>query len=202
MELIGEKIRSIRKSKGISQTAVADSCRIKQSSYANIENGKTQNITIEIGKGIAKALGISFNELFEIEATPQNQSEAESLIIEIEGLKKQIEDIRKNSKKDEQIIDLLKQLNSNLKNAILETYFSSMTFLSFEILKLYENNEQKDLIFSILNDFTEEFKKELIANACYSVSEFELFMDKRKQLFELEVIKKKNLSWTKGSEML
>lgn len=92
MESIGEKIRSIRKSKGISQTAVADSCSIKQSSYANIENGKTQNITIEIGKGIAKTLDISFNELFEIEATPQNQAQSESLISEIESLKNQLKD--------------------------------------------------------------------------------------------------------------
>jgi transcriptional regulator with XRE-family HTH domain len=68
MELLGEKIRQIRKSKGISQMTVADTCKIKQSSYANIESGKTQNITIEIGKGIAKALNVSFNELFEIEA--------------------------------------------------------------------------------------------------------------------------------------
>ena len=67
MESLGEKIRQIRKSKGISQMTVADTCNIKQSSYANIESGKTQNITIEIGKGIAKALGVPFNELFEIE---------------------------------------------------------------------------------------------------------------------------------------
>jgi transcriptional regulator with XRE-family HTH domain len=46
MENIGEKIRRIRKSKGISQMTVADTCNIKQSSYANIESGKTQNITI------------------------------------------------------------------------------------------------------------------------------------------------------------
>ncbi len=32
MESIGEKIRRLRKSKGISQMAVADTCNIKQSS--------------------------------------------------------------------------------------------------------------------------------------------------------------------------
>ena len=189
---ISEKIRNLRKIKNLSQAQVAEIVGISQAAYAKIDSGFTKSISIEIGKGISKALNIHFNELFDIEATPQNQDETESLISEIEGLKKQIEDIIKNSRKDEQIIDLHKQLHSNLKNAILDTYFSAMTFISFDILKRYENNEQKDLIFGILYSFTEEFKKELIENACYSISEFELFLDKRNQIFELEVLKKKN----------
>lgn len=68
MKSIGEKIKEIRQSKGISQTVVATACGIKQSSYANIENGSTTKITIEVGKGISMALDISFNELFEIES--------------------------------------------------------------------------------------------------------------------------------------
>lgn len=110
MESIGEKIRRIRKSKGISQTAVSDTCGIKQSSYANIESGKTQNITIEIGKGIAKALEISFNELFDID-----QIIEDDIIKELKNKKEWL--IKENERKQKEIdnyqtlISLLKEKN-------------------------------------------------------------------------------------------
>lgn len=69
MVTINEKIKNIRIEKNIKQSEVARSANIKQPSYASIENGKTKSISIEVGKGIAKALGVSFNELFEIEST-------------------------------------------------------------------------------------------------------------------------------------
>lgn len=64
--LLNKKIRSLRKASGLSQAYVASVCELTQSSYASIENGKTKSITIEVGKGIAKALGVPFTELFEI----------------------------------------------------------------------------------------------------------------------------------------
>lgn len=75
METIENKIKKLRKSKGINQHEIAAFCGIKQSSYANIENGKTKSISIEIGKGIAKALGVSFDELFEIDSDCSNQKD-------------------------------------------------------------------------------------------------------------------------------
>lgn len=84
MESIGEKIKQIRKSKGISQAAIANNSGIKQSSYANIESGKTQNITIETGKGIAKTLGIPFNELFNIEDKNQKAETIQKVLSSLE----------------------------------------------------------------------------------------------------------------------
>ena len=88
---IHEKIRILRRSKGLSQITVADICKIKQSSIAQIESGKTQTISIEIGKGIAKALGVSFTELFEIESNP-TPDVTQKLNDEIESLKSQLKD--------------------------------------------------------------------------------------------------------------
>lgn len=158
MESIGEKIRSIRKSKGISQTAVADSCSIKQSSYANIENGKTQNITIEIGKGIAKALDISFNELFDIEATPQNQDQ-------IESLKEQIENLKEKAR-----------YNITIKKAVLMSFYTSFTHISNNIIK-YEGSEESEIKLESLYDFTNHFKKNLIELGVFVDADFEPFKE-------------------------
>jgi len=158
MESIGEKIRNIRKSKGISQTAVADSCNIKQSSYANIENGKTQNITIEIGKGISKALDISFNELFDIEVTLQNKDQLESL-------KEQIENFKERDR-----------YNLKIKKAVLMSFFTSFTHVSNNI-NMYEI-EDSDIKHESLYDFTNDFKKNLIELGVFVESDFESFENK------------------------
>jgi transcriptional regulator with XRE-family HTH domain len=192
MKDILNRITGIRKAKKISQKEISESLGISQAAYAKFESGNS--ITVDRLYKIAEFLGVSINEIIDIGPTKLNEDLNESLILEIESLKKQNENLIKDSQKDEQIIDLHKQLHSRLKNTILDTYFSAMTFISFDILKQFENDEQKDLIFGILYGLTEEFKKELIENECYSISELELFMDKRRQLFELEVLKKKNQS--------
>lgn len=117
METVGEKIKRIRKSKGISQYIVAESCRIKQSSYANIESGKTQNITIEIGKGISLALGVNFAELFEIE--PAKSIEAAEVMKKNEELTCLIETLDKTIQGKDEIIQLQKQHISHLKYSII-----------------------------------------------------------------------------------
>ena len=83
MESLNERIKRLRKEKGISQSEVAKASGITQSSYASIEKGDTKSITIEVGKGIATALGISFNTIFEIEIDNQ---EKESFINQINDL--------------------------------------------------------------------------------------------------------------------
>lgn len=82
MESINEKIKRLRLESGINQADVARSAGIKQSSYASIEKGDTKSISIEVGKGIAKALRISFLELFEIEANNQELNKLKELVFE------------------------------------------------------------------------------------------------------------------------
>jgi len=77
MESINEKIKLLRKQRGISQVEVAKAAGINQASYSNIEKGDTKSITIEVGKGISRALGIPFAELFDIEAPKDNSEQSE-----------------------------------------------------------------------------------------------------------------------------
>lgn len=123
MKPVGEKIKEIRKSKGINQTVVADICGIKQSSYANIENGKTQTISIEVGKGIAKALGVSFVDLFEIET---NDPLAEENSIRIKSLEWELETLYEILKERREHIELLKNQIEAYKKMLL---ISTDTFL-------------------------------------------------------------------------
>jgi transcriptional regulator with XRE-family HTH domain len=76
MSNIHEKIREFRKQKGINQKQVADSAGLSVAAYSNIESGISKSITIVAGKGIAKALGVSFAELFDIEVVGTTTSEA------------------------------------------------------------------------------------------------------------------------------
>jgi transcriptional regulator with XRE-family HTH domain len=62
METIGEKIKSLRKGKGLSLMDLANILGISDAGLL-----KTKSITVDLGKKTSKALGISFNELFDIE---------------------------------------------------------------------------------------------------------------------------------------
>lgn len=66
METIGERIKRIRKSKGMNQIEVAEAAGITQSALAAIEKNKTSNIFLKVAIGISKALNEPFNELFEV----------------------------------------------------------------------------------------------------------------------------------------
>ena len=124
MELIHNKIKQLRKSKGISQKEVAAFAGVTQSSFALIESGKTQNISIEVGKGIAKALDIPFTELFEIEDSGMVVEKLEQKVIELEDIIKIYEDSGKDI--DERLkelkltIDLLLKKIEIYKRAIYE----------------------------------------------------------------------------------
>lgn len=90
METIGDKIKGLRKSKGLSLMDLANILSVSDTSLSKIETGKTKNVTVEFGKSLAKALNISFVDLFEIEVKANKESEI--LVSEIEDLKKKIEE--------------------------------------------------------------------------------------------------------------
>jgi transcriptional regulator with XRE-family HTH domain len=60
---IGERIKRIRTSRGLSQKEVVLNAGIDKAQFSRIENGKTDT-TINTVEKIAKALGISTAELF------------------------------------------------------------------------------------------------------------------------------------------
>jgi len=111
-----EKIKLFRKQKNLSQAQISESTGISQAAYAKIESGETKSITIEVGKGIAKALGIPFAELFDIEASKDNSELIEKLKGEKENLKEEI-------KEKQYLIDLLKDEKAHLKLYLLMRLF-------------------------------------------------------------------------------
>lgn len=132
MESINEKIKRIRIEIGINQADVARSAGIKQSSYASIEKGDTKSISIEVGKGIAKALRLSFNELFDIE----NADAVDSLKEEIKLLRKRIDEL-------EEQLDDKRKIILGYKDAA--DYLAMFTKFSLEIL-LVEKGEETEIL--------------------------------------------------------
>tara|TARA_Y100000385_G_scaffold286607_1_gene348951 strand:- start:1211 stop:1438 length:228 start_codon:yes stop_codon:yes gene_type:complete len=60
---LGNRIKTIRKSRNLSQKAMAEKCGMDFASYSNIENGK-RNVTVFTLQRIINVLKLSFNELF------------------------------------------------------------------------------------------------------------------------------------------
>lgn len=140
MESINEKIKLLRKQRGISQVEVAKTAGINQASYSNIEKGDTKSITIEVGKGIARALGISFAELFDIEPSKDNSEQIEKLKVENISLKKQLEE-------KVFLIETLKDEKAHIKMSFLVKLFSEysreIVFIGNET-KVIEDEKEKD----------------------------------------------------------
>jgi transcriptional regulator with XRE-family HTH domain len=65
-KIIGERIREIRESKGISQQDLAAACNFEKSNMSRIEAGKT-NFTISTLYKISMALDVKLAELVDIE---------------------------------------------------------------------------------------------------------------------------------------
>ncbi len=96
--LFGKKISEIRESKGFSIRKLAKNVGISDTALAKIETGSTKSITIELGRGLSKELGISFNELFEIdiaEIGENSQEKIAQLEKSISELRDQLNDKRK-----------------------------------------------------------------------------------------------------------
>ena len=112
METLGEKIRRVRKQKGLNQSQVAEIAGITQSALASIENNKTNNLFLAVAKGIARALDVSFNDLFEIESGNQ---ELEKMRGEISVLQDQVKSLNEWLADKNTIIDSLRKEIGGLK---------------------------------------------------------------------------------------
>ena len=153
----GKKILGLRKSKGISRRGLAKNIDISDTALANIENGETKNITIELGKGIAIALNISFNELFDIETTVNK---------EIEKLNNEKEQFLKIIKDQEKIIGIYDR-QVELYDSFQKTYKAdakSAQSIIINLLLKYEELLKKSKYFEkdILEKISTGMRKEAI----------------------------------------
>lgn len=94
VETIHEKIKRLRIERRINQIELANSIGVSRSAFILMENGSTKSISVDIGKKLAEKLGVSFNELFEVENP------------ELETAKKEIERLKKSSDFNETILKL------------------------------------------------------------------------------------------------
>ena len=61
--MFAKKIRELRKKKGLSQDKLARLANVAFTTVVKIESGESKHPTIQTMAGIAKALGISLDEL-------------------------------------------------------------------------------------------------------------------------------------------
>lgn len=115
-----ERIKGIRKAKGLSQVQVAESVGISQAAYGKIESGFTKSISIDIGVGIAKSLGVSFVQLFDIEETSEIFLEQ---TYTISKLRARVKELEERIKEKDDLNKLLKSQNRSLLKEALQFHF-------------------------------------------------------------------------------
>ncbi|MFC0905291.1 helix-turn-helix domain-containing protein [Clostridium sp. MT-14] len=126
--MIGDKIKNIRKTKGLSQKKLAEASGISPSYLQQLELGQKKNPSIDVLNKISKALDINIKEL--IPYTTEEQRNASSLKI-INNL------IDKNPQYKEKILDAL---NSMYNIIIGEFYKPSNLKNSDIVIKTLTNN--------------------------------------------------------------
>ena len=194
MESLNEKIKRLRKEARISQTEMAKFAGINQASYSNIEKGETKSISIEVGRGIARALNISFVELFEIElATKDTHVEDD----EIKELRKQIEALRKKNeelKSENSVLSLLVKTLENEKEHIkanlvmqMVSDYSFETGLADNGLLGPENKEkrgERSRLISVIKKSFDRNKDYYIKTGFLSESDFENHYKEMRGMYE------------------
>lgn len=82
MELLNEKIKKLRIQKNISQVDMANAAGMSRGAFIAFENGKESvNLSLRAAIEIAKALDVSFNELFEIEAPAVQDEKSQKFLV-------------------------------------------------------------------------------------------------------------------------
>ena len=70
---LGEKIKQLRKSKGISQEELASTLKINRNFLSRIETGKSEP-TASMLKNIAKIFNVDLNSLLDVKSLPSDNS--------------------------------------------------------------------------------------------------------------------------------
>ena len=115
---IGNKIKTVREAKGLTQKQVALEVDMDPSQYSKIEKGKTDPTTTTLEK-IAKVLHIDVSELFASDELFKDVNSADKTIIEKVRLIEQLDEKERLSVYN--IVDSLfakKKLKDTLTNAI------------------------------------------------------------------------------------
>lgn len=190
MKNIFEKLKKLRKSKGLTQLDMADKLGLTQPNYATFESGKNE-ITLSRLEKISEVFGISVLELLGGEAVSVPMVDN----TELENLRKENEVLRKNVKHLEQIKDLLEDAREFYK----DQYSKFQTQKDFEILpeQVAQIDYLKKEILHKLKSFTyfkskETMKtSELLASGNTPLNEVKIFLENLLEIVNQELKKTK-----------
>jgi transcriptional regulator with XRE-family HTH domain len=147
MEDIKDKLKALRKQKKISQKQVAESAGISIAAYSNIESGISKSITIDVGKGIAKALGFPFTELFDVDESTSKSSENETLV---KKLQQKITNLEKRIEEKDLVITSLTTNRKFFINTLIRFIEDSVRYNFYWIIKqgydYAKTTEEKELV--------------------------------------------------------
>jgi transcriptional regulator with XRE-family HTH domain len=106
LKLLGERIRGLRKAKGLTQEKLAELADLHPTSVSEIETGKA-NYTISTIFSISEALGVRPAELLDFQTKKEATQDFEYRLAKISGLLQQ-----KDTKTQEKIFKVLEILLS------------------------------------------------------------------------------------------
>lgn len=78
-ELIGQRIRELRRASGMSQEALAEKMGISSKYLSSIERGK-ENPTLDTFISLAAALGVEFRDIFDFSHHGKSQKELREFV--------------------------------------------------------------------------------------------------------------------------
>ncbi len=185
-EIIQEKLRRIRKEKGLSQKQVADSAGLSIAAYSNIESGLSKSITIDVGKGISEALGIPFTKLFEIEDDQTNIFK-----IQIEDLEQTVKNYEHQLEEKglfiDSLLNQLKTVRSHFVDLVIDTYQNWYDeYIDTERSSEWNMEHLTELISkdSELNEIIKKLKSELrwfLRSGIFSDNDYRSNLEMRKE---------------------
>ena len=81
-ELVGTRLRHLRKLNGLSQEKMAEQAGVNAKYYSEIERGK-RNVTIKVLEKIATNLGVTFEDLFRFPGNKKLSPQAEEVVASV-----------------------------------------------------------------------------------------------------------------------
>lgn len=127
---MGNRLKELRKEKGVTQAKVAEIVNTNQSQYGKYENGKT-NLSLENSKRLASYFGVSVPYLLGLEETIPIETNENSVVLSL----------------DDTVYNRSEQLGK-LGLELLQSYFEEMCQLRLAYDYLLEENEQLKLKFA------------------------------------------------------
>ena len=137
-KIILEKIKNLRNQKGLSQSKLAQEIGISQTGYAKIERGDTDNIPLSVAVGIANALNVGFNSLFDIDGDSKK----------IDSLNNKIKELTATIEDKDLLLKSISQSNRHLKSYLIsQIYHSNLERIRLTEEKIKSCTDENDLEF-------------------------------------------------------